>query len=141
MSWQKSDEGEDDRCIFGVSAMQGWRINMEDAHANVLDLQARSSDDSNSKDPEQKPADSDVRISYFGVYDGHGGDKVAIYTGEHLHEIIAKQEAFKKRDFEQALKDGFLAIDRAILSGEFPGVAVWGWGPGGRMMMMSGKRC
>ena len=75
MSWQKSDEGEDDRCIFGVSAMQGWRINMEDAHANVLDLQARASDDSNSKDPEQKPADSDVRISYFGVYDGHGGGK------------------------------------------------------------------
>ena len=84
---------------------------MEDAHACVLDLQARDGDNP------QKPADSDVRISYFGVYDGHGGDKVAIYTGEHLHEIIAKQEAFKKKDFEQALKDGFLAIDRAILSG------------------------
>ncbi|KAI6917545.1 protein phosphatase, partial [Hortaea werneckii] len=27
-----------------------------------------------------------------------------------------KQESFKKKDFEQALKDGFLAIDRAILS-------------------------
>jgi protein phosphatase 2C family protein 2/3 len=60
---------------------------------------------------------SDVRISFFGVYDGHGGDKVAIYTGEHLHKIIAKQEAFKNKNFEQALKDGFLAIDRAILSG------------------------
>jgi protein phosphatase 2C family protein 2/3 len=109
---QHSDEGQDDRVTFGVSAMQGWRISMEDAHAAVLDLQALEGDE------ELKPAASDVRISFFGVYDGHGGDKVAIYAGEHLHNIIAKQESFKKKDFEQALKDGFLAIDRAILSGE-----------------------
>jgi len=107
---KKSDEGQDDRVAFGVSAMQGWRISMEDAHAAVLDLQPLEAGE------ELKPAASDVRISYFGVYDGHGGDKVAIYTGEHLHQIIAKQESFKKKDFEQALKDGFLAIDRAILS-------------------------
>ncbi|KAG9534132.1 protein phosphatase, partial [Aureobasidium melanogenum] len=82
---------------------------MEDAHATILDLQPLEGDD-------LKPAASDVRISFFGVYDGHGGDKVALYTGENLHKIIAKQEAFKNKDFEQALKDGFLAIDRAILS-------------------------
>ncbi|KAK5116719.1 hypothetical protein LTR62_007393 [Meristemomyces frigidus] len=105
-----SSEGQDERCIYGVSCMQGWRINMEDAHATILDLQALEGEE------KLKPADADVRISYFGVYDGHGGDKVALYTGEHLHRIIAKQEAFKKKDFEQALKDGFLAIDRAILS-------------------------
>ncbi|KAK3722637.1 Protein phosphatase 2C 2 [Vermiconidia calcicola] len=107
---KKSDEGQDDRVAFGVSAMQGWRISMEDAHAAVLDLQALEGDE------ELKPAAIDVRISFFGVYDGHGGDKVALYTGEHLHKIVAKQESFKNKDFEQALKDGFLAIDRAILS-------------------------
>lgn len=85
---------------------------MEDAHAAILDLQPLEEDGG-----ELKPAASDVRISFFGVYDGHGGDKVALYTGENLHKIIAKQESFKQRDFEQALKDGFLAIDRAILSG------------------------
>lgn len=84
---------------------------MEDAHACILDLQPLEGDE------QPKPANSDIRISYFGVYDGHGGDKVAIYTGEHLHEIVAKQESFKKGQFEQALKDGFLAIDRSILSG------------------------
>ena len=85
---------------------------MEDAHAAVLDLQPLEGNE------ELKPAASDVRISFFGVYDGHGGEKVAIYTGENLHNIVAKQESFKNKDFEQALKDGFLAIDRAILSGE-----------------------
>ncbi|KAI5199514.1 protein phosphatase [Aureobasidium subglaciale] len=104
-----SSSGQDDRISFGISCMQGWRISMEDAHATILDLQPLEGDD-------LKPAASDVRISFFGVYDGHGGDKVAIYTGENLHKIVAKQEAFKNKDFEQALKDGFLAIDRAILS-------------------------
>ncbi len=83
---------------------------MEDAHATILDLVA----DSN----EPKPTKLDDRLSFFGVYDGHGGDKVALFAGEHIHQIISKQEAFKKGDLEQALKDGFLATDRAILNGQ-----------------------
>jgi protein phosphatase PTC2/3 len=83
---------------------------MEDAHAAVLDLQA---DDGK----EHKSTPADQRLSFFGVYDGHGGDKVAVFAGKHIHQIIAKQEAFKKGDLEQALKDGFLATDRAILNG------------------------
>ena len=84
---------------------------MEDAHATILDLQAIND---NGK---VKPAGADSRLSFFGVYDGHGGDRVAIFTGDNLHQIVAKQETFKKGDIEQALKDGFLATDRAILNG------------------------
>lgn len=84
---------------------------MEDAHATILDLQA-------AQEP-GKSTDADKRLAFFGVYDGHGGDKVAIYTGEHLHKIIAKQESFKAGDIKKGLQDGFLAIDRAILSGMF----------------------
>jgi protein phosphatase 2C family protein 2/3 len=83
---------------------------MEDAHACVLDLKP--------EDQEGPETDSKTRISFFGVYDGHGGERVAIYTGENLHKIVAKQSAFKELNFEQALKDGFLATDRALLSGE-----------------------
>ena len=84
---------------------------MEDAHAAVLDLQVEDSQ------KELQAASVEDRLSFFGVYDGHGGDKVAIFAGENVHKIIARQEAFKKGDFEQALKDGFLATDRAILNG------------------------
>lgn len=84
---------------------------MEDAHAAVLDLQVESDEEFQAATPEQ-------RLSYFGVYDGHGGDKVALFTGENLHKILAKQEAFKNKQYEQALKDSFLATDRAILSGQ-----------------------
>ena len=59
----------------------------------------------------------DKRLAFFGVYDGHGGEKVAHFAGENIHKIVAKQEAFAKGDMEKALKDGFLATDRAILSG------------------------
>lgn len=80
---------------------------MEDAHTAVLDLLAKTEA---SKNHAQK-------LSFFGVFDGHGGDKVALYSGANIHNIIAKQDTFKKGDYEQALKDGFLATDRAILSG------------------------
>jgi hypothetical protein len=92
--------------------MQGWRISMEDAHANILDLQAHTEGG--------KPTEADKRLAYFGVYDGHGGDKVAIFTGERLHDIVTKQEAYKSGDLKKALQDGFLAADRAILSGTCP---------------------
>lgn len=80
---------------------------MEDAHIAVLDLLSGT--------PEAK--DHSQKLSFFGVFDGHGGDKVALYTGEHIHNIIANQETFKAGNYEQALKDGFLATDRAILNG------------------------
>jgi protein phosphatase 2C family protein 2/3 len=105
---KKSESGDGETFIFGTSSMQGWRISMEDAHACILDLQAAVEGGN--------PTEADKRLAFFGVYDGHGGDKVAIYTGEHLHEIVAKQEAFKEGDLKKALQDGFLATDRAILS-------------------------
>ncbi|KAJ0165084.1 Protein phosphatase 2C -like protein 2 [Colletotrichum tanaceti] len=104
---KSSAKGEDERLLYGVSAMQGWRISMEDAHTTVLDLLPPGSDE--AKKHESK-------LSFFGVFDGHGGDKVALFAGEHIHDIIKKQETFKKGNYEQALKDGFLATDRAILN-------------------------
>ncbi len=85
---------------------------MEDAHACLLDLKPETGETTNGE-----KFSSDRRISFFGVYDGHGGDKVAMYAGENLHKIIAKQEALKGGEVEKAIKDGFLATDRAILNG------------------------
>jgi protein phosphatase 2C family protein 2/3 len=106
-----SDEGADDCVVYGLSAMQGWRISMEDAHAAILDLQ------NETEGQQHQPAGPAKRLAFFGVYDGHGGEKVAHFAGESIHKIVAKQEAFAKGDMEKALKDGFLATDRAILSG------------------------
>lgn len=90
--------------------MQGWRISMEDSHTTVLDLF-----------PTAKRTDADKshpdNLAFFGVYDGHGGDKVALFSGEKIPSILMNQDTFKSQDYAQSLKDTFLATDRAILNG------------------------
>lgn len=81
---------------------------MEDAHAAVLDLH---------KPDTSSPAGKEGRLSFFGVYDGHGGEKVAAFSGENVHKILVKQSSFEAGDYGKALQDGFLATDRAILQG------------------------
>ncbi|PUU73056.1 phosphatase 2C-like domain-containing protein [Tuber borchii] len=103
---KRSESGEDNRLAYGISAMQGWRVTMEDTHAAVLDLQ-------NPDDPTK--AGSEGRISFFGVYDGHSGEMAAEFCGQNVHKILAKQPAFKDSNYEQALKDGFLSTDETFL--------------------------
>lgn len=85
--------------------MQGWRRSMEDAHTTILDL----------LEDESETAPREERISFFGVYDGHGGKRVASYSGRNIHKIVASQASFKAKNYAQGLRDGFLATDRAIL--------------------------
>lgn len=83
----------------GASCMQGWRINMEDAHTHLLSLQ------------------NDKNAAFFAVYDGHGGSKVAEYAGNHLHERIISQPSFNS-NVPDALRKGFLGIDEDMLDDE-----------------------
>ncbi|KAJ3338920.1 Protein phosphatase 2C 2 [Gonapodya sp. JEL0774] len=55
--------------------------------------------------------DNKLHISFYAVYDGHGGASVAQYAGKRLHWKIAQQEEFGKGNYEIALKKGFMAID------------------------------
>lgn len=98
-----SEKNGDKYLAYGLSCMQGWRINMEDAHATILNL---------ANIPE---SDQTEHTAFFGVYDGHGGEKAAIFTGRHLHELVSQTDAYKKKDYINALKDGFLLCDQAIL--------------------------
>lgn len=93
--------------------MQGWRVNMEDAHATVLNLREKSSVTASGNSGD----DADDAIAFFGVYDGHGGEAVAKFSGEHLHRIVREQEEFKKSgNYAQALQAAFLSADIEILN-------------------------
>ncbi|KAG0063606.1 Protein phosphatase 2C 2 [Linnemannia elongata] len=91
-----SSTGRNDRLAFGQSAMQGWRITMDDAHTTLLEV-------------EEAPG-----TAFFAVYDGHGGDTVAKYCGDHLHRHIFADRAFGEKVFKTAIKNGFLETDRAL---------------------------
>ena len=67
---------------YGLSSMQGWRIEMEDAHSAVIGI------------PE-----INENIAWFAVFDGHAGSRVSAHCSTHLLESISTFD-----DFKDALK-------------------------------------
>ncbi|CAF0906558.1 unnamed protein product [Rotaria sp. Silwood1] len=110
-----NSRGKNDDIRYGLGSMQGWRVDMEDAHATVLKL-----DDNYWS-----------YWSYFGVFDGHAGSRTAIKAAEKLHfhivsslntlvkdslniksslsNVASSQLDFHK--FEEAIKDAYFKFD------------------------------
>jgi len=62
---------------YGISSMQGWRIEMEDAHTAVIGI------------PDQKET-----VSWFAVFDGHAGSRVSAHCSNHLLDCIRATDDF-----------------------------------------------
>ena len=56
------------RC--GSAEMQGFRISMEDTHSMKPVLSKQFPD-----------------LAFFGVYDGHAGDKASLFLETKMHEV------------------------------------------------------
>ncbi|XP_071496211.1 protein phosphatase 1G-like [Diadema antillarum] len=89
-----SEDGSTDCLSYGASAMQGWRVGMEDAHNCITKLAEDT--------------------SLFAVYDGHGGAEVAIYTAQQLPKLLTDLELFKNGDHSAALKEAFMLFDASL---------------------------
>lgn len=96
---KESVAGENDLFSWGVSAMQGWRTDMEDAHAVVLDVDQE-------------------RTGFFGVFDGHGGKEVAKFAAKHLADELSRSPGFQSGDLDQAFVHAFLRMDQLLLRQE-----------------------
>lgn len=72
---EKTNEaGQGNDLAYGVGAMQGWRIEMEDAHTHLIGLPMAGFED----------------WSFFAVFDGHAGSTVSRYSStELIHSILA----------------------------------------------------
>ncbi|CAK9033528.1 unnamed protein product, partial [Durusdinium trenchii] len=81
---------------FGVSSMQGWRENMEDAHMAIPDF-----------DPERE-------LGLFGVFDGHGGSAVAKVAAATFPNMLSSQKSFSQGRYSEALYEAFLALDEFL---------------------------
>ncbi|KAG8214601.1 PP2C-domain-containing protein [Butyriboletus roseoflavus] len=97
---KKSESAEDDRLLFAVSEMQGWRITMEDAHAAVLTLEDGTKE----------------KNAFFGVYDGHGGNTVAKFAGKNVHRRLLAEEAYREKRYAEAMRRAFLGTDEDLLA-------------------------
>lgn len=108
-----------DELQYGLACMQGWRMEMEDAHTTVLSM----------------PLESLKKWSFFAVYDGHAGSKVAKAASERLLNEILETEYFKnvlQNDENQAvsqnkydcdkikesIEQGFLRLDTKLFKEE-----------------------
>ena len=99
--------GENDYMIYGTSAMQGRRLFMEDAHTNVLDHPVAGTD-----------------VSFFGIFDGHGGWRTAKYISETLHVRLFEDENRRVRvdrfdgllQLDESIEDSFIACNAARLA-------------------------
>lgn len=92
--------GEDQLTAFGLCAMQGWRMSMEDSHVVQPNILSASDKD---------------HIALYCIFDGHGGASVAQFCGEKITSILQKQETFKKGNLTQALIDTYLTADEDLL--------------------------
>ena len=55
-------------------------------------------------------------VSVFGVFDGHGGQEVALFVEKHFVDELKKNENFKKGNYKQSLIDVFLLIDKMLIT-------------------------
>ncbi|XP_076288974.1 protein phosphatase 1B isoform X2 [Lasioglossum baleicum] len=92
-----NEHGESNGLRYGVSSMQGWRTEMEDAHRAIIGLNDSLSD-----------------WSYFAVFDGHAGALASAHSAEHLLECIIQTEEFKAEDVIKGIYSGFLRFDNEM---------------------------
>ncbi|XP_071550725.1 protein phosphatase 1B isoform X2 [Panulirus ornatus] len=97
---------------YGLASMQGWRIEMEDAHSAVANLPGMLKD-----------------WAFFAVFDGHAGAKISAHCSEHLLSSITSGEEFQPSsiaEFEteseektinkikKGIHAGFLRLDESM---------------------------
>jgi protein phosphatase 1G len=87
-SWGKNTNVE-----YGCVEMQGWRKTMEDTHCAT----------NNFCDNEN--------LSFFAVYDGHGGSEVSRWLSVHLHRMVESFYRTSNGRIEEALTKAFLSVD------------------------------
>lgn len=71
---KQTDTGEGNGMRYVVSAQQGWRVEMEDAHRAALGISDRLPD-----------------WSFYGVFDGHAGAETSSYCACHLLERVVEE--------------------------------------------------
>jgi serine/threonine protein phosphatase PrpC len=103
MTDKTTEYGEGNCLKYGLSAMQGWRKDMEDAHICSTKLESEWKD-----------------WSVFGVFDGHAGASVSSYLSEYLVQtiqecttLVGEGEVLIK-NVKEGIKKSFMKIDSKL---------------------------
>ncbi|KAH1431387.1 hypothetical protein KXX32_003184 [Aspergillus fumigatus] len=85
----------------GAGQVQGARPFQEDRCTFVL--------------PDQFPSQTNDKLTYFAVYDGHGSELVSDHASRNLHLLLAKRPEFDQGDYEAAIRGALIDEDAVLL--------------------------
>lgn len=85
----------------GAGQVQGGRPFQEDRCTFVL--------------PDQFPSQTNDKLTYFAVYDGHGSELVSDHASRNLHLLLAKRPEFDQGDYEAAIRGALIDEDAVLL--------------------------
>lgn len=81
---------------FCATGMQGWRVNMEDAHIANTEMKQN--------------------CQLFAVFDGHGGPEVAQYCKQFFVSELEANPNFTQQKYSEALTETFFKMDELLKS-------------------------
>lgn len=103
----RSEEGKGSplRLDYGIWSIQGRRKTQEDAHSAVPKLL-----EGEEEEEAQRP------FAFFGVYDGHGGEKASEWVGQHFDKIFGDKitqsgNQTSAEVLSKALREAFLEVE------------------------------
>nr|CAB3447178.1 unnamed protein product [Digitaria exilis] len=97
-----TEGGENIRISYSASAMQGHRGAMTDAVSILLRAVVPDLDD---------------LTSFFGVYDGHGGESVALFCAKQFHVELCNHQDYQN-NLPAAIRSVFFRMDELLLQSD-----------------------
>lgn len=106
---KNTDSGEGNGIKYGLCSMQGWRVDMEDAHTTVVSL-----------------GDMMKSWSFYAVFDGHAGkiaadicskdlvDKIQTILTNDVMSGLTDSGDYSKELVETTIKKSFLSMDTIL---------------------------
>lgn len=91
---------------YGANTNQGRIRNYNEDRVSIIYNVLKP----NSRKSEKWPS-----VSFFGIYDGHAGNKCADFLKDNLHQYIFRQDCFPK-DPLKAIKKGFEEAEKIFIS-------------------------
>lgn len=90
---------------YSLQAIRNSRRKMEDRHVVISDMYTLIGD----------KLQSDKSLSFYAVYDGHGGVDASYYAAAHLHYIAIQDPQFEESP-TRAMLSAFKRVDEAFIS-------------------------
>ena len=92
---------------YGVNTYQGTVRNYNEDRVSII---------INMNRPNNYHKKNWPKISFFGIYDGHGGDTCSEYLKDNLHKLICSNNEFFPDNIPEAIKLGFQKAEKEFIN-------------------------